>query len=85
MPYLTAVLTLLMVLAIVQAHFASTSSAEIHGALCALRKDVTVRVRISRDFLRDHPEGVPGIPAGAIKVSLAGQERTVRALDGLSC
>lgn len=56
-----------------------------NDSLCALRNDVARRAENGRQFLKDHPEGFGGIPASAIRVSLDGQERTVRALAPLHC
>lgn len=54
-------------------------------ALCALRGDVEARVRQGTAFLGSHPDGLPGFPAGAIRVSVANSARTVRVLSGLQC
>lgn len=53
--------------------------------LCVFRHDLEDRAAASREFLLNHPQGVAGIPASAIKVSLVGQERTIQALAGLRC
>lgn len=54
-------------------------------ALCVFRADIEERVVQSEDFLMKHPQGFAGIPASAIRVSLAGQQRTVDALASLDC
>lgn len=54
-------------------------------ALCALRTDLEARVENSRDFLNKNPNGIPGIPAETLLVTIEGQERTIRALSSLSC
>lgn len=84
-PYLVIALTLLLILGAVQIKENRDNNAETQGALCTLRADIEQRVEGSRDFLADHPEGILGIPASAIQVSLEGQERTVAALSDLSC
>ena len=84
-PYLTAALTILVVLSLVQIKQTRDYSAETQDPLCALRGDLEQRVEGSREFLRKYPEGLLGIPASAIRISLEGQERTVRVLDSLSC
>jgi hypothetical protein len=54
-------------------------------ALCTFRRDLEVRVTTSREFLRMHPNGIPGVPARAIRDSLTNQQRTVDALSGIDC
>lgn len=54
-------------------------------ALCALRADVEQRIASSQDFLKEHPNGVPGFNAAAINASLVNSQRTVKALSGLDC
>ncbi len=55
------------------------------SALCALRADLQVRVDSSRAFLVDHPRGIPGISAKAIRDGIRNQQRTIVALAGISC
>jgi hypothetical protein len=55
------------------------------GSLCALRHDLEDRVANGERFLRDHPRGIPGIPAGTLRTSVDGQRRTVEALGDLRC
>lgn len=54
-------------------------------ALCALRADLRRRARSSRQFLEEHPRGIPGVPAATIRSGIRNQERTIRALRHLSC
>lgn len=55
-------------------------------ALCALRVDIDQRIAGSQDFLKKHPNGIPGlIPAGVIRVNIRNSQRTRKALDVLSC
>lgn len=64
----------------------TTAESSMNGrALCALRHDVEERVRQGTAFLRSHPQGLPGFPAGAIRVSISNSARTVRVLSGLQC
>jgi hypothetical protein len=60
-------------------------AAQATGALCTLRADLEQRVASSEGFLREHPEGVAGIPARTIRESIANQRRTIAALSGLNC
>jgi hypothetical protein len=55
------------------------------GSLCELRHDLERRVASSEAFLRDHPRGIPGIPAATLRTSVDGQRRTIRALSDLRC
>lgn len=68
-------------LALRVAHDARVTTA----ALCALRNDLEVRVASSRSFLVDHPNGIPGISAKAIRDGIANQERTIVALSVIDC
>lgn len=84
-PYLIVALTVLLVLSPIAIKNVHDYTAETQQALCALREDIERRVEGSREFLRDHPEGIAGISASAIRVSLEGQERTVMVLASLDC
>jgi hypothetical protein len=54
-------------------------------SLCELRSDLERRVASSKQFLRDNPHGIPGIPAKQIRDSINNQSRTIRSLNSLSC
>lgn len=54
-------------------------------ALCTLRGDLARRVQQSEDFLREHPNGLPGISPAVIRNSQKSQEQTVKALGSLRC
>lgn len=56
-----------------------------HDALCTFRGDLEKRVANSRDFLKENPEGIPGIPAMTLRTSITNQESTIAALSDLSC
>lgn len=56
-----------------------------NDALCTFRNDLQTRVVQTQEFLRDHPEGFPGVPSGTLQQSLAGQIRTVASLSALDC
>jgi len=84
-PYLTAALTVLVILSLIAIQQTREYSSETQDALCALRLDVEQRVEGSREFLATHPNGFLGYSASAIQVSLEGQERTVAVLSDLSC
>jgi len=54
-------------------------------ALCALRHDLQVRIDGSREFLADHPHGIPGVSAKTIRDGIDNQRRTIVALSGIDC
>jgi hypothetical protein len=56
-------------------------------ALCGLRGDLEQRVDSSRNFLREHPGGLPdlGITAAAIREGVRNQSRTIGVLEVLDC
>lgn len=73
-------------------HDSSSKSANIRDLavttaqkICALRRDVELRVKQSEEFLHDNPEGTSAIPKGAILISIANSKRTIKALSGLEC
>ena len=64
-----------------QLHTASST----HSALCALKTDLVVRVQAGEDFLAEHPDGIPGLPASLIRNGISNQKKTIEALRGLEC
>lgn len=63
----------------------NNTSRSTHSALCSLSGDLKRRVQSSRDFVAEHPTGIPGIPVATIKTSIANQQSTIRALSSLRC
>lgn len=55
------------------------------AALCTFRFDLQQRVDQSKEFLKENPEGIPGIPAETLRQTIEGQERTIASLDSLHC
>jgi hypothetical protein len=55
------------------------------SALCTFRSDLERRVETSVQFLKDNPDGIPGLSAEAIQTSINNQQRTVDALADLPC
>lgn len=53
--------------------------------LCALKNDLQVRYDAGQAFLKDHPNGIPGIPRSALLVSLRNQRATLESLKNLDC
>jgi hypothetical protein len=56
-----------------------------NAALCTLRSDLERRVKDSRDFLEENPDGIPGISPETIAQSIENQQQTIDALGGLDC
>jgi len=65
--------------------YVARESARTTHALCALRHDLEIRVSSGESFLKDHPNGIPGIPAKQIRDGIENQKRTIKALSALSC
>lgn len=63
----------------------SQEASETHEAVCALSEDLEARTKAAKDFLRDHPHGIPGVPPATLRQSITNQERSVDALSILSC
>lgn len=60
-------------------------SSTTRDALCALRGDLAQRVASSEAFLREHPDGIVGIPPASIRSGIANQKRTIETLSSLKC
>jgi hypothetical protein len=58
---------------------------QAHHAICALRQERIEGVQGSREFLRLHPEGIPGISRADILRSIKQQQETVRAFRFADC
>lgn len=64
----------------------ANEGSETHAAICALVGDLEARTVASREFLKEHPEGLPGLATAAqIRESVHNQERTRDALGVVSC
>lgn len=64
----------------------ATQGSETHEALCTLIGDLEQRVEQSRQFLDEHPEGIPGLATPEqIRESTHNQERTKGALEAVTC
>jgi predicted PurR-regulated permease PerM len=60
-------------------------SASTTTALCVLRADLEARIKNSQAFLKENPNGIPGISAKLIRDGIKNQQSTVSALSGLKC
>lgn len=67
------------------AYSARGEAAQTKKALCTFRLDLINRVSSGREFLREHPNGIPGISAAQITLSLKNQQLTIDSLDNLHC
>jgi hypothetical protein len=54
-------------------------------ALCAFKHDLQERTKSGEDFLRTHPNGIPGISAAQIQANISLQNRTIKSLSNLDC
>jgi hypothetical protein len=63
----------------------SQRNATAVAGLCALKLDLAVRVASSEEFLRQHPEGIPGVPVSVIRSGIVNQRHTLDALAVVKC
>lgn len=63
----------------------SSEGQEARVALCVLKQDIISRHKAGTEFLKDNPNGTPGIPKSVILNSLKSQEATLDALSRLKC
>jgi hypothetical protein len=54
-------------------------------AICTLRHDRQRAVRSTRDFLKQHPDGIPGIPRADFLRNLHLQQETIQAFRFAHC
>ena len=55
------------------------------AGLCALRADIQRRYDAGVEFLRENPDGIPGLSPETLQRSLDGQRATLDALDVIDC
>ena len=55
------------------------------AGLCALRADIQRRYDSGVEFLRENPDGIPGLSRETLLRSLDGQRATLKALDIIEC
>lgn len=53
------------------------------AAVCEFRADLETRYERGREFLRDNPQGIPGIPASVLRRSIEQQRDTLDSLQKL--
>lgn len=83
--YCGAVIGVVLALLILAAGYQFVQASRTTAALCVFRADLQSRVDGGVKFLASHPHGIAGISPADIKDSIRNQQRTVRALRGLSC
>lgn len=54
-------------------------------ALCAIKLDATRRVSETQEFLKEHPEGIPGLEPEILKRGIDTAKAQVKALSDVSC
>jgi hypothetical protein len=89
----TVFLIILMMMLVIIGYADSTSqrnaikqtAAEAHTALCSFVGDLERRVQASKEFLEEHPNGIPGLSVEAIRTSLRNQQMTIVSLSDLKC
>lgn len=55
------------------------------AAVCTFKQDLARRVQLGERYLRDHPEGIAGIPVSTLRLSVSNQRKTVQSLSRLEC
>jgi predicted negative regulator of RcsB-dependent stress response len=58
---------------------------QAHDGLCAQKHGYERQLKAARDYLRENPNGAPGIPASAIRNSIRSQEATLKSLKPFHC
>lgn len=58
---------------------------QAHDALCIVRVKIERGVRKAQEFLREHPNGISGIPATLIRSGINDDLGTLRGLNLLEC
>ncbi len=67
---------------IVQLERVGMDGERAHRAICALNDDLERRIALTQQFLADHPNGTPGIPADVLRNSVSNQRQSLDALAG---
>jgi hypothetical protein len=58
---------------------------ETHDSLCALKNDIERRRSAGLKFVKENPDGIPGISRAQLDQSLSSQKSTLDALGVLDC
>lgn len=65
--------------------YVSHVATENKKGLCALRDDAEDRIAQTKEFIAQHPDGIPGISIAQLKRSTNNSVRTADALKGVDC
>lgn len=68
-----------------QTHSEAARGQQAHAALCVFKADLKRRVVTGFAFLKEHPAGIPGIPAATLRASITNEQRTFDTLHELKC
>lgn len=67
------------------AYFTYNTADESKDGLCALRADSERRVVLGEQFLKENPNGIPGISVDSLRRSINIAKQTTRSLASLNC
>lgn len=62
-----------------------TTSENSKKALCAYQADLKQRIVSGEQFLKDNPNGIPGIPAPTIRAGLDNQKQALKSFAIVNC
>jgi hypothetical protein len=80
-----AVFTVVVIWQVEQNREHTKEGQQARDAICALKGDLSRRITVSRQFLKERPNGIPGIPPATIKQSIDNQQQTLDALRPVKC
>lgn len=66
-------------------YYVYTTSNTNKDALCAMRYDAERRVELAEEFLRDNPDGIPGLSIDSLRRSTNNAKQTAKALSSIDC
>lgn len=66
-------------------YYVYTTSGNNQDALCALRHDSERRVALGEEFLKENPNGIPGVSVDSLRRSINNAKETMRSLSSLNC
>lgn len=67
------------------AYFTWETAKESKDGLCAIRHDSERRVSLGEQFLKENPNGIPGISTDSLRRSVNNAKETVESLSSLHC
>lgn len=69
----------------VTAYFTWKTAQDSKDGLCAIRHDSERRVALGDQFLKENPNGIPGISVDSLRRSVNNAKETVASLSSLNC